>query len=120
MMTAINDLIEQVKEDVITWRRHLHKYPELSFQEEKTSQFVYEKLCSMGNLQVTRPTKTSVMARLVGSRPGKILALRADMDALSMQEENSFDFASQTPGIMHACGHDGHTAMLLGTAKILS
>ena len=119
-MEKVDKLIDQVQEDVITWRRHLHKHPELSFQEEKTAQFVYDTLCALGNLEVSRPTKTSVMARLIGSRPGKVLALRADMDALAMQEENSFDFASQHPGVMHACGHDGHTAMLLGTATILS
>lgn len=119
-MEKVDKLIEQVQEDVITWRRHLHKHPELSFQEEKTAQFVYDTLCALGNLEVSRPTKTSVMARLIGSRPGKVVALRADMDALALQEENNFDFASQNAGVMHACGHDGHTAMLLGTATVLS
>lgn len=112
--------IKGVREDVIAWRRHLHQRPELSYQEEKTSQFVYETLLTFGNLEVTRPTKYSVMARLIGSQPGKTLGIRADMDALPIEEENSFDFKSRTPGVMHACGHDGHTAMLLGTAKILS
>lgn len=116
----VDKLIEQVQGNVITWRRHLHKHPELSFQEEKTAQFVYDTLCAMGNLEVSRPTKTSVMARLIGSQPGKVLALRADMDALALQEENSCDFASQNTGVMHACGHDAHTAMLLGTATVLS
>ena len=119
-MTHVDDLIARVHNDVITWRRHLHKHPELSFQEENTAQFVYDTLCALGNLEVSRPTKTSVMARLIGSQPGKVLALRADMDALAVQEENNFDFVSQNPGVMHACGHDGHTAMLLGTATILS
>lgn len=119
-MTNVDDLIAQVHDKVITWRRHLHKHPELSYQEEKTAQFVYDTLCALGNLEVTRPTKTSVMARLIGGRPGKVLALRADMDALAVQEENNFDFVSQNPGVMHACGHDAHTAMLLGTATILS
>ena len=120
MMIGIEDLIDQTKADVITWRRQLHKYPELSFQEEKTAQFVYDKLCTLKKLEVSRPTKTSVMARLIGSLPGNVLAIRADMDALPMQEENSFEFTSQNPGVMHACGHDAHTAMLLGTATILS
>ena len=119
-MTNVDDLIAQVHDKVITWRRHLHKHPELSYQEEKTAQFVYDTLCALGNLEVTRPTKTSVMARLIGGRPGKVLALRADMDALAVQEENNFDFVSQNDGVMHACGHDAHTAMLLGTATILS
>jgi amidohydrolase len=113
-------VIETVKEEVIQWRRHFHQNPELSFQEEKTAQFVYDTLQSFGNLKVSRPTKTSVMARLIGEQPGKVLAIRADMYALPIQEENDFEFASKNPGVMHACGHDGHTAMLLGTAKVLS
>jgi amidohydrolase len=116
----LNQLAAETKEQVIAWRRHLHQNPELSFQEEKTSQYIYDTLQSFGNLEITRPTKTSVVARLIGSQPGKTLAIRADMDALPIQEENTFEFASQNPGVMHACGHDGHTAMLLGTAKILS
>jgi amidohydrolase len=116
----IHDLIEAVKDEVIAWRRYLHKYPELSFQEEKTAQFVYEKLQTFGELEISRPTKTSIMARLIGQQPGKVIALRADMDALPIVEENDFDFVSQNSGVMHACGHDGHTAMLLGTAKIFT
>lgn len=108
------------KEKLVQWRRHLHKYPELSFQEEKTAQFVFDTLESFGNLELSRPTAYSVMARLVGEKPGKTLAIRADMDALPIVEENSFEFASTVPGVMHACGHDGHTAILLGTAEILA
>lgn len=113
-------VVEQVKEDIVGWRRHLHMNPELSFQEEQTSQFVYNTLQSFGGLELSRPTKTSVVARLIGSQPGPVLAIRADMDALPITEENTFEFASKNAGVMHACGHDGHTAMLLGTAKILS
>lgn len=116
----LNQLASQIKEEVITWRRQMHQNPELSFHEEKTAQFVYETLESFGNLELSRPTKTSVVARLIGSHPGKTLAIRADMDALPIQEENTLEFASTNPGVMHACGHDGHTAILLGTAKILS
>lgn len=97
----------------------MHRNPELSFKEEETSKFVYETLESLGGLELSRPTPTSVMARLVGIGPGRTIALRADMDALPITEENDFQFASRNPGVMHACGHDGHTAMLLGTAKIL-
>lgn len=118
--TTLNQAAEAVKEQVIAWRRYLHEHPELSFHEEKTAQFVYETLLSFGNLEVSRPTKNSVMARLIGSQPGKVLAMRADMDALPITEENTFEFVSKNPGVMHACGHDGHTSMLLGTAKILS
>ncbi|WP_043932741.1 M20 family metallopeptidase [Bacillus sp. EB01] len=116
----LNQLAESTTGQVIEWRRYLHSNPELSFQEEKTAQFVYETLESFGGLELSRPTKTSVMARLIGSQPGKVLAIRADMDALPITEENDFDFASKSPGVMHACGHDGHTAMLLGAAKVLS
>lgn len=116
----LNKAAQDLREDVIKWRRHLHENPELSFEEEKTAQYVYDTLESFGNLELSRPTKTSVMARLIGPNPGKTLALRADMDALPIHEENTFEFASQVPGVMHACGHDGHTAMLLGAAKILS
>ena len=115
-----NKTIDSVQAEVLAWRRHFHSNPELSFQEEKTAQFVYDTLQSFGNLELSRPTKTSVVARLHGDQPGEVVALRADMDALPIQEENEFDFVSQNPGVMHACGHDGHTAMLLGTAKILS
>ena len=101
------------KNQLIEWRRHFHKYPELSFQEEKTSQFVFDILREIPCLEVSRPTKYSVMARLIGKQPGKTIAVRADMDALPIHEENEFDFISTYPGVMHACGHDGHIAILL-------
>ncbi|MGG7619017.1 amidohydrolase [Bacillus coreaensis] len=116
----ISERVQSVIDDVISWRRHLHTYPELSFQEEKTAQFVFDTLHSFGDFELSRPTKTSVIARLIGQETGKVVALRADMDALAIQEENDFSFTSKFPGVMHACGHDGHTAMLLGAAKILS
>ena len=117
---TINDLVEEVRDEVIGWRRHLHRNPELSFEEEETSRFVYETLDSFGGLKLSRPTPTSVVARLVGEEPGRTLAVRADIDALPITEENDFEFVSRNTGVMHACGHDGHTAMLLGAAKILS
>jgi amidohydrolase len=116
---TISNFVEDVRDEVLGWRRHLHQNPELSFQEEKTSKFVYETLKSFGGLELSRPTPTSVVARLVGGKPGRTIAIRADMDALPIMEENDFEFVSKNPGIMHACGHDGHTAMLIGTAKIL-
>ncbi|MEK5332180.1 amidohydrolase [Lysinibacillus sp. FSL W8-0992] len=112
--------IEQVVPQILQWRRYLHENPELSYEEYATADFVYNQLISFGNLVVTRPTKTSVLAVLKGNLPGNCLALRADMDALPIQEETDLPFASKVAGVMHACGHDGHTAMLLGTAKILS
>ncbi|WP_157061861.1 M20 family metallopeptidase [Alicyclobacillus ferrooxydans] len=119
-LNDIHALVEQVTDEVVGWRRYLHQNPELSFEEDNTSQFVYDTLSKFGGLELSRPTRTSVMARLKGHQPGAVLAIRADMDALPITEENTFEFVSSVPGKMHACGHDGHTAMLLGTAKILS
>lgn len=111
--------IEEVYQEVIGWRRYLHQHPELSFQEFNTSQYVYDLLESFDGFELSRPTKTSVVARLKGAKPGKVIALRADMDALPITEETALPFASTNDGVMHACGHDGHTAMLLGAAKVL-
>ncbi|MFP7494349.1 amidohydrolase [Terribacillus saccharophilus] len=108
------------KQHLVEWRRHLHENPELSFQEVQTSQFVYDTLSSFGNLELSRPTKTSVMAKLKGAKPGKVIGFRADMDALPIQEETNLPFASKVDGVMHACGHDAHTAILLTVAEILS
>ena len=117
MTTLVSPELEQ---QAIGWRRHLHANPELSFEEIETSAFVEETLRGFDGLEIARPTPTSVVAILRGARPGRVLALRADMDALPIQEENEFEFASKRPGVMHACGHDGHTAMLLGAAKLLA
>ncbi|MEI4803399.1 M20 family metallopeptidase [Bacillus sp. NPDC077411] len=117
------DLIQEAsisKEQLIWWRRHFHMYPELSYSEEQTSQMVYDILQTFPHLEVSRPARYSVMARLIGKQPGRTIALRADMDALPIEEENQFDFVSRSKGVMHACGHDGHMAMLLGTAYTLS
>jgi amidohydrolase len=109
-----------LEQEAIAWRRHLHAHPELSFEEVETARFVEETLRSFEGLELSRPTPTSVVASLRGARPGKVLALRADIDALPIQEETGLEFASTRPGVMHACGHDGHTAMLLGVAKVLA
>lgn len=108
------------KQHLLNWRRHLHANPELSFQEERTSQFVYDTLAGFGNLELSRPTKTSVMAKLTGAKPGKVIGFRADMDALPIQEETNLPYASKVDGVMHACGHDAHTSILLTAAEILS
>lgn len=113
-------LVEAVEKEVVEWRRNFHENPELSFQEFDTSNYVFEKLQSFGNIEVSRVTPTSVLGRIVGRKPGKVVALRADMDALPIQEETELPFASKNKDVMHACGHDGHTAMLLGAAKVLS
>ena len=111
---------ESVRDTVIAWRRALHQDPELSFHEERTSAFVADTLAGFGGLEISRPTPTSVVARLVGEQPGRVLAMRADMDALPIHEANDHAFTSRTPGVMHACGHDGHTSMLLGAAQVLA
>src|SRR5690348_16208464 len=110
-----------LEERMIAWRRHLHAHPELSFHEQETAAFVERTLQSFGEgLKIERPTATSVVATLRGQRPGKVVALRADLDALPIEEENDVPYASTRPGVMHACGHDGHTAMLLGAAQLLT
>lgn len=116
----LTNMIERVFVDVLKWRRHLHEHPELSFKEVETSQFIYDTLSQFENLSLSRPTKTSVIAKLKGAKPGQVLAMRADIDALPIREETGLSFASKNEGIMHACGHDGHTAMLLGAAKVLN
>jgi amidohydrolase len=119
-LAHLDVLVNEVTDEVVAWRRHLHSHPELSFEEVNTSQYVYDTLTSFGGLDVSRPTKTSVVARLVGPIEGPKLAIRADMDALPIEEETDFEFRSQTKGVMHACGHDAHTAILLGAAKVLT
>jgi len=110
----------ELEQQAISWRRHLHSHPELSFQEVETAAFVEETLRSFDGLELERPTRTSVVARLRGARPGRVLALRADMDALPIDEATGLEFASRRPGVMHACGHDAHTAMLLAAARTLA
>lgn len=111
---------DAVRDTVVAWRRALHQAPELSFHETRTSAFVADTLAGFGGLEIARPTPTSVVARLVGDPDGPVLAMRADMDALPIHEANEHAFVSRTAGVMHACGHDGHTAMLLGAAQVLA
>lgn len=109
-----------IQKKLIEWRRHLHQHPELSFQEYETAKYIEAQLDKLPGVTYYRPTETSVVARIQGANPGKVVAIRADIDALPIQEENEVEYASQNPGVMHACGHDGHTAMLLGLATLLS
>ncbi|MED2689336.1 MULTISPECIES: M20 metallopeptidase family protein [Bacillus cereus group] len=108
------------EENIMKWRRHFHKYPELSFHEKETSQIIYDTLCSFSSFEVTRPTKYSVLAIKRGVEQGKVVAIRADIDALPIQEETSKSYTSVHKGRMHACGHDAHAAILLSTAEALS
>lgn len=111
----------ELSERMVTWRRRFHQHPELSFHEFGTSKFVAETLKQIDGLTVETGIgiETSVVATLT-SGDGPVIAIRADMDALPIKEENTHDFKSENEGIMHACGHDAHTAILLGTAHLLA
>jgi amidohydrolase len=111
---------ESLWQQVIRWRRHLHMHPEVAFREHETARFIRETLAGIRDLEVTRPTETSVMAVLRGGRPGRTVAVRADIDALPIHEETDLDFRSRVDGAMHACGHDGHTAIVLGLATLFA
>lgn len=119
-MQSITQRAETLKNQVIDWRRHLHQYPELSFQEQNTSKFVYNQLKSLQVFDIQTGVAGYGIVATIGSGDGPVIGLRADMDALPIQEHAAVDFASQHPGIMHACGHDAHTAMLLGAAHLLA
>ena len=114
--------IDEQSQELTQWRRHIHANPEIAFEEVETSAFIAEKLESFG-IEVHRGiAKTGLVGVLKGktNKSGRSVALRADMDALPMSEENQFDHKSQNPGKMHGCGHDGHSTMLLGAAQYLS
>lgn len=110
---------KKIEKDMISWRRELHKIPELGLELPKTVKFVCDRLEEMGIPYKTLVDGNAVVGLIKGSGEGKTIAIRADMDALPIQEETGLSFAS-TNNNMHACGHDGHTSMLLGAAKILN
>ena len=119
----IKNRMADLHEEITGWRRHLHEHPEVLFEVHETAAFVAEKLRAFGcDEVVTGIGRTGVVGVIHGksTASGKVVGLRADMDALPMQEITGLPYASKTPGAMHACGHDGHTAMLLGAAKYLS
>ena len=125
--SEIDRRAEQLKDKLIAWRRDFHQRPELSNREHRTGKIVAEHLRGLG-LEVQAPVaRTGVVALLHGGRPGPVVALRADMDALPVAEEVDLPFASKakseyegnTVGVMHACGHDAHTAILMTVAEIL-
>ena len=115
----IRSEIKDIEKNIIDWRRDFHQYPELGFDEHRTSKIIGEALKEMGLAPKMNVGKTGVTADLTFGE-GPTIALRADMDALPMQEASGLDFSSKHDGVMHACGHDGHMAMLLGTAKVLT
>lgn len=115
----IRSEIKDIEKNIIDWRRDFHRYPELGFDEHRTSKIIGEALKKMGLAPKMNVGKTGVTADLTFGE-GPTIALRADMDALPMQETSGLDFSSKHDGVMHACGHDGHMAMLLGAAKVLT
>lgn len=119
-MTVQEQTLLSLYEDMVRWRRHLHRNPELSFQEHNTSRMIADLLESWG-LQVRRGVAgTGVIAKFTGGLPGRTVALRADIDALPIQDDKETSYKSTVPGVMHACGHDGHTAQLLAVARYYS
>jgi amidohydrolase len=118
-MLNILDKVKSIEDYIISFRRELHENPELSGQEYKTQEKIMKELDKLG-IPYVKAGNTSLIATLKGANSGKTIALRADIDALPITEETDIDFKSKTPGVMHACGHDAHTAMLIGAAKILS
>ena len=120
MIDRIRALAKQYAPEFIVVRHHLHAYPELSFREFETSKFIQQKLSDFGIGFEIKAT-TGVVGLIKGKNPQKrIVALRADMDALPITEQNDVVYKSKNEGVMHACGHDVHTTCLLGAAKILN
>lgn len=122
MVSILDQLNKQLNEefdDIVKMRRYLHQHPELSFEETNTSRFIAQTLRSWGIEVRENVGGNGVLGFINGSNPSKTIGIRADFDALPIQEENNHEYVSTKPGVMHACGHDGHTASLLGVAKVL-
>jgi amidohydrolase len=119
-LTVLAECPPDVLADVIAIRRDLHEHPELGFEERRTAALVATRLGALGYDVTEEIGITGVAGAMRGARPGKTVMLRADMDALPIEEENDVAYASQTRGTMHACGHDGHVAMLLGAATLIA
>lgn len=120
MLQQAFDHLEHIYPEIINIRRDLHMYPELSFQEKRTPEFIAKYLKELGLEVRTSVGGNGVVGYLKGGKPGETIALRADFDALPIDDEKEVSYKSKVPGVMHACGHDIHTAALLGVAKVLS
>ncbi len=118
--SRIREPIQSLQSQLVEWRRQLHQQPELGFQEYLTAEFILEKLQAWGIDHQAKLAGTGIVAVISGQRPGRVLAIRADMDALPIQEENTVPYRSRHAGRMHACGHDGHVTIALGIAYYLS
>lgn len=119
MKQTVEEMVEQLFPVMVERRRYLHQHPELSFHEVDTPRFIAERLTELGIEVRTGVGGRGVVGTIRGGQPGKTVALRADFDALPIQDEKEVDYRSTVPGAMHACGHDGHTATLLAVAEIL-
>jgi amidohydrolase len=119
----IKNRLAEMHSEITEWRRDFHQHPEILFETHRTSAIVEDKLKAFGCDEVVgKIGRTGVVAVINGKNDtkGRVIGLRADMDALPIHEQTGLDYASKTPDAMHACGHDGHTAMLLGAAKYLA
>ena len=116
----LKELVQEVVPKSVTWRRHFHTYPEVSGKEINTSQYIQQELQKLGIPYETGFFQNAVLGTIQGGKPGKTVALRADMDALPVTEKTGLPFASKNKGVMHACGHDSHMAILLGAAAVLN
>lgn len=119
MLEKIHHAIDTIFPEMVKIRRYLHQYPELSFQEYKTAAYIADFYENLGIPYQTGVGGNGVVATLTGAKPGKTIALRADFDALPIQDEKDVLYKSKVDGVMHACGHDGHTATLLSLAKVM-
>src|SRR4030088_1867225 len=118
-MPTLLESARAIAGSVVDDRRAIHRHPELAFQERRTAALVESRLRALGIPLRTGVGGTGVVGLIEGARPGRTVLLRAAMDALPIQEESTAEHASGSPGVMHACGHDGHTAILLGAARLL-
>src|SRR5690625_5230525 len=119
LLKNVHKAIDALYPEMVDMRRYLHQHPELSFQETETAKYICNFYDKLGIPYKANVGGNGVVATLKGGKPGKTVALRADFDALPIEEENDVPYKSKTDGVMHACGHDGHTATLLSLAKAI-
>lgn len=113
--------IFDIEPQLINWYHHIHSYPETGYNEFKTSQYIYDQLSKIPDIIIKRfNNNTSVVAKISGKNKGKNVAFRTEIDALPINEENDLEWKSKIKGVMHSCGHDGHIAILLGIANVIS
>lgn len=117
ILQQLEQYTEQIFDQTVSWRRYLHQYPELSFQEERTSAWIVQQLEAMGCTVMRSQYNYGLVVSIKGALDGPVIALRADMDALPIQDEKDVEYASKVPNVMHACGHDAHTSTLLAVAQ---